>query len=97
MINLCHVTYDPDRNIHLVRPKASSWKIGTSLRPNLNTGERNVPGAGNYSKAQDLGHNPKYTMVGKGNTGDFQNGVPGPGLYTGTNAIYEKIHLGKLE
>ena len=29
-------------------------------------------------------------MVGKGNTGDYKNGVPGPGQYTGTNAIYVK-------
>ena len=83
-------TYGPDRSTNLVRPKTPSWKIGTSLRPNLTATDRNVPGVGNYSITQGLGQGPKYTMVGKGNTGDFQNGVPGPGQYTGTNAIYVK-------
>ena len=86
--------YDDLNN--LVRPKTPSWKIGTSLRPDLNGGERNVPGVGNYNISQGIGHGPKYSMVGKGNTGDYKNGVPGPGQYTGTNAIYVKNPAWKI-
>ena len=82
-------TYGPDHSTNFVRPKTPSWKIGTSLRPNLG-GEKNVPGVGNYSISKGIGNGPKYSMVGKGNMGDYANGVPGPGQYTGTNAIYVK-------
>lgn len=43
--------YGPDQATKLVRPKTPSWKIGTSLRPNVG-GERNVPGVGNYNISQ---------------------------------------------
>jgi hypothetical protein len=87
--------YGPDQATKLVRPKTPSWKIGTSLRPNLG-GEGNVPGVGNYNISQGIGNGPKYTMVGKGNTGNYKNGVPGPGQYTGTNAIYVKNQSWKI-
>ena len=82
--------YGPDKSTNLVRPKTPSWKIGTSERPNLNGNERGVPGVGNYDISKGIGNGPKYSMVGKGNTGNAQNGVPGPGQYNETNAIFVK-------
>ena len=83
-------TYGPDKGTNLVRPKTPSWKIGTSERPNLNGPDRGVPGVGNYTVTKGIGNGPKYSMVGKGNTGSAQNGVPGPGQYNETNAIFVK-------
>ena len=82
--------YGPDKSTNLVRPKTPSWKIGTSERPNLNGNEKGVPGVGNYDISKGIGNGPKYSMVGKGNTGNAQNGVPGPGQYNETNAIFVK-------
>ena len=83
--------YGPDRCTNQVRPKTPTWKIGTGKRPDLNPGDKTVPGVGNYNISKGIGSGgPKYTMVGKGNMGDVKNGVPGPGQYSGTDAIYRK-------
>ena len=49
-----------------------------------------MPGFDDYSITKDLGQDPKYTMIGKGNIRDFQNRVTGLGQYTEKNAIYVK-------
>ena len=82
--------YGPDKSTKLVRPKTPSWKIGTSERPNLNGPERGVPGVGNYTITKGLGNGPKYSMVGRGMTDIKLNGVPGPGQYNETKAIFVK-------
>ena len=43
----------------------------------LNGAERNVPGVGNYNISKGIGNGPKYTMVGKGNTGNKRKGKAG--------------------
>jgi hypothetical protein len=78
------------QGLNVVRPKTPSWKIGTSVRQNLHGGELNVPGVGNYNISHGIFTGPKYSMVGRGNTGTFQNGVPGPGQYDGSNLVYVK-------
>ena len=75
-------------NTNFYRPKTPSWKIGTGLRPDLNPVDKSVPGPGNYNVSQGLGKGPKYSIVGKGNTGNNKNGYPGPGQYNDT--MYNK-------
>lgn len=82
--------YRPDNYTNQIRPKTPAWKIGTGKRPDLNPGDRSVPGVGNYNITKGIGNGPKYTMVGKGNSGNFKNGVPGPGQYNNSNSIYKK-------
>ena len=82
--------YAPDANTDFVRPKTPSWKIGTGLRPDLNPVDKSVPGPGNYNISQGLGKGPKYSMVGKGNSGNYKNGNPGPGQYS--SSMYNKTH-----
>ena len=82
--------YAPDANTDFVRPKTPSWKIGTGLRPDLNPVDKSVPGPGNYNISQGLGKGPKYSIVGKGNSGNYKNGNPGPGQYS--SSMYNKTH-----
>ena len=82
--------YAPDKYTNNVRPKTPSWKIGTGKRPDLNPGDKSTPGVGNYNISKNIGGGPKYTILGKGNTGDINNKNPGPGQYENSNAIYRK-------
>ena len=73
--------YGPDKYTNNVRPKTPAWKIGTGLRPELNPGDKNIPGVGNYNITKGIGEGPKYTMVGRGNSYMTSNQNPGPGQY----------------
>ena len=88
--------YGPDNCINQVKRKNPSWKIGKSQRRELNDYDKNVPGVGNYNITKGIGIGPKYSMVGKGNTGTFKNGVPGPGQYNETKAPYRKYPSWKI-
>ena len=79
--------YGPDNCTNKVRPKTPAWKIGTGLRPELNPGDKNTPGVGNYNITKGIGNGPKYSMVGRGNTYGMNNQNPGPGQYNDTYII----------
>ena len=74
----------------LSKKKNPAWRIGKSIRPDLNNRDKTVPGVGNYNIAKGVGDGPKYTIVGKGNMGTYKNGVPGPGQYNETKAQLKK-------
>ena len=75
---------------NLIKTKNPAWKIGNSLRPDLNDRDKAVPGVGNYNITKGIGNGPKYSMVGKGNMGDYKTPVPGPGQYNETKAQLKK-------
>ena len=72
------------------KTKTPAWKIGTGKRQDLHPGDKSTPGVGNYNISKNIGGGPKYTILGKGNTGDIKNKNPGPGQYNDSNAIYRK-------
>ena len=73
--------YKVDDGTKATKPKGPEWKIGTGNRGDLATGDKDVPGAGEYYKPENP-KGPFYSITGKGNMNDIKdNGVPGSNAY----------------
>ena len=74
--------YTLDKGTKATKNKNPEWKIGTGERKDLASGDKDVPGAGEYYKPEQP-KGPHYSITGKGKmTSDVKNnGVPASNTY----------------